>query len=243
MGSFLLGALLGAGVALLVAPRSGAETQEEIRGAGPTPPLGLPRSAWTTCGAEMEERLEQARGRDAGGAGGGEGACGGGSGVGPGGRGQCRPMRPREARDELELRLEQSKAAYRAGVDAARDAARDTRDPWGRRTSGVRGGGRAGLNFPGAPPRMSRWQIDGPGQTGRRPSPAGPWSFYPSPSSSGPVPGLPTHHLMSRALEGPRLVLRIVVPAGPGAGGSSGPLSIRASVFRPKNGPPVVHQG
>src|SRR5262245_46237920 len=31
MGSFILGALVGAGVALLLAPQSGEETQEEIR--------------------------------------------------------------------------------------------------------------------------------------------------------------------------------------------------------------------
>lgn len=110
VGSFILGALVGAGVALLFAPKSGEETQEEIR----------ERAAQLRSTAEermraaqkrLEDRMDQARegvndriehvkeaveaGRQA----------------------------ATEARGELEKRLEKSKAAYRAGIDAAREAA------------------------------------------------------------------------------------------------------------------------
>lgn len=109
-GSFILGALVGAGLALLFAPQSGEETQEEIRA----------RAKRLRSAAEdrvrdaqrgLEERLDQARegvqhrvdtvkeavesGRKA----------------------------ARDARSDLEHKLERSKAAYRAGVEAAREAA------------------------------------------------------------------------------------------------------------------------
>jgi gas vesicle protein len=109
-GSFVLGALVGAGLALLFAPKSGEETQEEIK----TRALKFRdaaqervREAQTT----LEDRLSVARenvqarvesvkeavdsGRKA----------------------------ASEARTDLEGRLERSKAAYRAGIEAARDVA------------------------------------------------------------------------------------------------------------------------
>ena len=116
VGSFLLGALVGAGIALLFAPQSGAETQEEIRERA----RRLKVSAEERVRAvqeELESRLEQAR-------------------VGV----QTRidgvrtavdsgRVAAREARADLERRLEQSTAAYRAGIDAARGAApRSPRD-------------------------------------------------------------------------------------------------------------------
>jgi len=107
LGSFMIGALVGAGVALLFAPRSGEETQAQLR----TKADELRERAELRVRAaqrELEDRLDRARdglesrvgqvrdaveaGRDA----------------------------AREARGDLEERLERSKAAYRAGVEAAR---------------------------------------------------------------------------------------------------------------------------
>lgn len=110
VGTFIVGALVGAGLALLFTPYSGEETQEEIRERA--------RRLKTAAGDQirtaqqnLEDRLDQTRddimdrvgtvreavesGRQA----------------------------AREARTDLEHKLERSKAAYRAGVDAARDQA------------------------------------------------------------------------------------------------------------------------
>ena len=109
LGSFVLGALIGAGVALLLAPKSGEETQEDLKD----------RARKLKAAAEvrvreaqqqLEERLEAAR----------EGV-------------QSRVEDVKDAveagrkaavdaRGELEERLHRSKVAYRAGVDAARQA-------------------------------------------------------------------------------------------------------------------------
>jgi len=110
VGAFLLGALLGAGVALLFAPRSGEETQREIKErvvrlrdvAGQRV-----REAQT----RIEERLDQTRGevmdrvdsiREA---------------MESGRRAAS------DARTDLEGRIERTKAAYRAGMEAAREHA------------------------------------------------------------------------------------------------------------------------
>ncbi len=118
VGAFLLGAILGAGVALLFAPRSGEETQREIK----------ERAVRLRDAAEqrvrdvqlqVEERLEQARGevmervdaiREA---------------VDSG------REAAKEARTELEDRIERSKAAYRAGVDDAREVAQGEQEEEG----------------------------------------------------------------------------------------------------------------
>ena len=108
-GSFILGALVGAGLALLFAPKSGEETQAELRERA----LKIRDSAEERvreAQRQLEERLDQARtgvterlddvkeavaaGRQA----------------------------AVEARGDLERKLEQSKAAYRAGVEAAKEA-------------------------------------------------------------------------------------------------------------------------
>jgi gas vesicle protein len=110
VGSFLLGALVGAGIALLFAPQSGAETQEEIRARA----RRLKAQAEERVRAvqeELESRLEQARA-------GVQSRIDGVRGAVDQGRAAAR-----DARQDLERRLEQSKAAYRAGVDAARGAA------------------------------------------------------------------------------------------------------------------------
>jgi gas vesicle protein len=111
IGAFLLGAALGAGLALLFAPRSGAETQQEIRERA----AKLKKAAEARireAQAQVEETLDEVRDelrdrietvKDAVEAG---------------------KASAREARDELEERIERSKAAYRAGVSAAKDAAR-----------------------------------------------------------------------------------------------------------------------
>ncbi len=111
VGAFILGALVGAGVALLFAPQSGPETQEEIKERA--------RQLRSAAGERMreaqktlEERFDAAR-----------------TGV------QERMENVREAvvagreaaqdaRTELQRKIEQSKVAYRAGIEAAREAAR-----------------------------------------------------------------------------------------------------------------------
>jgi len=114
VGSFLIGALLGAGVALLLAPHSGKETQDELRSRA----LELRDKAEDRvrdASRQLEGRLDEAR----------EGI-------------QAQAERVRDAvdsgrqaavdaRHELEDKLERSKAAYKAGIEAARATA--TEDP------------------------------------------------------------------------------------------------------------------
>lgn len=121
LGPFLWGALLGAGAALLLAPRTGAETQAEIRDRARrlreaaegrvndardtvTGAVERTRSEVTgrlgTVREAFETRAEQARqavevGRRA----------------------------ARDARTELERRVSDAKAAYRAGTDGLQPAA------------------------------------------------------------------------------------------------------------------------
>lgn len=108
-GSFILGALVGAGIALLFAPKSGKETQEDLK----VRAMELRDAAEDRvreASRQLEERLDQAR----------EGV-------------HARVDRVKdavesgrqaahEARVDLEDKLERSKAAYRAGIDAARAA-------------------------------------------------------------------------------------------------------------------------
>lgn len=108
LGSFVLGALLGAGAALLLAPQTGEEAQEELR----VRAKKLREEAETRvkeaqktiehrigeARADLEGRVDQVRhavdaGRDA----------------------------ADDYRGQLEEKLERSKSAYRAGIDAARD--------------------------------------------------------------------------------------------------------------------------
>jgi gas vesicle protein len=107
VGPFLIGALLGAGVALLLAPRSGEETQQEIRRKA-AQLRDVAEDKVRSVQRQIEERFEQAR----------EGVI-------------DRLDHVREAvdsgraaahdaRGDLEGRIDRTKAAYRAGVDAAR---------------------------------------------------------------------------------------------------------------------------
>ncbi len=109
VGTFLLGALVGAGLALLFAPRSGEETQEEIKAGA----LRLKKAAQDRvreAQSSLEARLGAAREsvharvesvKDA---------------VDSGRQAAL------EAREDLGQKLERSKAAYRAGIEAARQA-------------------------------------------------------------------------------------------------------------------------
>ncbi|MSR22925.1 MAG: hypothetical protein EXR92_05180 [Gemmatimonadetes bacterium] len=104
LGAFLLGALLGAGVALLLAPRSGAETQQQIKERAATL-RDAAEEKIRQVQRQLADRLEQARAEV---------------------RGRVEQVREavgagreaaREARTELESRIERSKAAYRAGTE------------------------------------------------------------------------------------------------------------------------------
>ena len=97
IGAFLLGALVGAGIALLLAPETGAETQKRLREqAKKLKDLteGRVREWRDDLGSRMGPAkvvVEQGRQIAA------------------------------DARAELEEKLERSKAVYRAGMDAARE--------------------------------------------------------------------------------------------------------------------------
>lgn len=109
IGSFVVGALVGAGLALLFAPQSGKETQEELKDRA----RKLRETAEEKvreAQKQLEERLEVAR----------EGVHDRLDDV----RGAIDAGRKAatDARGELEKKLERSKAAYRAGVAAAREA-------------------------------------------------------------------------------------------------------------------------
>ena len=110
MGTFILSALVGAGLALLFAPQSGEKTQEEIRERA----LQLKSAAEDRVRVALENREGR---RDA-------------ARIGSEGRVEAVKeaveagrKAATEARDELEDKLERSKAAYKAGIAAARDTA------------------------------------------------------------------------------------------------------------------------
>lgn len=118
LGSFILGTLVGAGLALLFAPQSGEETQDEIK-ARALKLKDVAQDRVRDAQSSLENRLSAARENV-----------------------QTRVESVREAvdtgrkaaldaRDELEKKLERSKAAYRAGIDAAREAAAVSTDEEG----------------------------------------------------------------------------------------------------------------
>jgi gas vesicle protein len=112
LGTFLIGALIGAGAALLLAPKSGEETQEELK-AQARKWRELAEERVRDAQRSLEDRLDQAR----------EGVHDRMETV----RGAVEAGRQAavDARGDLERKLEQSKAAYRAGIDAAREASHD----------------------------------------------------------------------------------------------------------------------
>ena len=108
LGSFVLGALVGAGLALLFAPQSGEETQEEIK-ARALKFKDVAKDRVRDAQTNIEGRLSTAREHV-----------------------QSRVESVREAvdsgrkaatdaRSDLEEKLERSKAAYRAGIEAAKE--------------------------------------------------------------------------------------------------------------------------
>lgn len=115
MGAFVLGALVGAGLALLFAPQSGEDTQEEIK----TRALkfkDVAKDRVREAQTNLEGRLSTAREhvtarvesvKDA---------------VESGRQAAV------EARSDLEAKLERSKAAYRAGIEAAREVGGEAPD-------------------------------------------------------------------------------------------------------------------
>ena len=109
VGSFVLGALVGAGLALLFAPKSGAETQQELKEHARRLRTAAEERV-REAQQQLEDRLDDVR----------EGVQTRFDGVKDAmtaGR-----TAASEARGDLEKRLQRSKAAYRAGVQAAREA-------------------------------------------------------------------------------------------------------------------------
>lgn len=120
VGSFLFGAMIGAGIALLFAPRSGAETRLEIERRArrvrdraedlveeATDRVG---DSYQSARERVEERLEAAR-----------------SAIDLKRHQVSRAMAAgreaaQQAREDLERRIAETKAAYQAGVDVARES-------------------------------------------------------------------------------------------------------------------------
>lgn len=109
VGSFVLGALLGAGIALLLAPKAGVETQEDLKRQA-----RKLRSAAEERVREAQRQIEERLGE-----------------VRDGVQSRVEDVKQAvtagrsaavDARGDLEKRLQRSKAAYRAGVQAAREA-------------------------------------------------------------------------------------------------------------------------
>ncbi len=107
LGAFLLGAVVGAGLALLFAPSSGVETQRKIRD-NARKLKELTEDRVRLLRDDLGERVGATKG------------------VVEQGR-----QIAAEARSELEDKLERSKAVYRAGIKAARKEARGDRDDSG----------------------------------------------------------------------------------------------------------------
>ena len=110
VGSFLLGAMVGAGLALLFAPKTGEETQEELKEHARKLRV-VAEERVREAQRHLEDRLDVAR----------EGVSARYEEVREAvNAGRAAAM---EARGDLEERLERSKSAYRAGVAAAREVA------------------------------------------------------------------------------------------------------------------------
>ncbi|MEX0980262.1 MAG: YtxH domain-containing protein [Gemmatimonadota bacterium] len=112
VGSFLIGALVGAGLALLFTPYSGEETQEEIKERA----RRLKSAAGDqirTAQKNIEERIDHTRDEIMDRVGTVREAV------------ESGRQAARDARSDLEHKLERSKAAYRAGVEAARETAEE----------------------------------------------------------------------------------------------------------------------
>ena len=111
-GAFVIGALLGAGAALLFAPKSGKETQEELR-EQVKKWKGVAEERLKDAQSAVETRIDLAR----------EGVT---EKIGTVREAvEAGRQAAVDARLDLEHKLEKSKAAYRAGMDAARAAVQE----------------------------------------------------------------------------------------------------------------------
>jgi gas vesicle protein len=109
LGSFVIGALVGAGLALLFAPKSGAETQEDLKERA-RQLRSTAEERMREAQKQLEVKLDSAR----------EGV-----------QDRIESVKVAvdagrqaavDARGDLERKLSTSKAAYRTGVDAARES-------------------------------------------------------------------------------------------------------------------------
>ncbi|MSR35263.1 MAG: YtxH domain-containing protein [Gemmatimonadetes bacterium] len=116
IGSFVLGALVGAGVALLFAPQSGEETQEQIRRRA-RKLRAQADDRLRTVQEKLESRIESARSNVQNRVDSVRGAV------------ESGRQAARDARADLEKRLEETKAAYRTGLDGLRGAGRTAGGP------------------------------------------------------------------------------------------------------------------
>lgn len=112
IGSFVLGALVGAGIALLFAPQSGAETQEEIRRRA-RKLKSKAEERLRVAQEEIEGRIQQARANVQGRVDSVRSAV------------ESGRQAARDARSDLEHRLAETKAAYRTGLDGLRGRGTD----------------------------------------------------------------------------------------------------------------------
>jgi gas vesicle protein len=123
-GTFLVGALVGAAVALLLAPRSGSETQAEIAGAARRlrdEVEGRVSGARERVGGRVNDTLDTVRG-------GVETRVAQARAALDVGRGAAR-----DAREELQRRVDEAKRTYRAGLGAVRgDGAGENGDGAGK---------------------------------------------------------------------------------------------------------------
>jgi gas vesicle protein len=117
-GAFLWGALLGAGTALLLAPRSGRETRDEIR-AGALRLRDRAEDAVRTVSDSVQETVGGVRGEV-------EGRIDAARDAFDAGR-----RAARQTRRDMELRLREVRSGVRSGIDAARRGtpADDLTDP------------------------------------------------------------------------------------------------------------------
>lgn len=104
IGAFVLGAVVGAGLALLFAPGSGEDTQQRLREQA-RKLKDLTEDRVRVIRDDLGARVESAKGAVE----------------------QGRQLAS-GARNELEDKLQRSKAAYRAGIEAARQASRASSD-------------------------------------------------------------------------------------------------------------------
>ena len=123
VGTFLLGALVGAAVALLLAPRSGAETQAGIAGAARRlrdDVQGRVSGARERVGGRVSGTLESVRG-------GVETRVAQARAALDAGRGAAR-----DAREELQRRVDEAKRSYRSGLAAVHGEAAEDGDGAGK---------------------------------------------------------------------------------------------------------------